>query len=226
MQRRCRRPLWLPIVISKSILIRLILAFLVPAISGSHSLPENKHDTVVASDDGHSLRGASISSNKVYLSSIRRVTYIEDALKITDSVNAPTRSEMDGFLFSGLGCKELFSNEEVVYVMDDWHLLQDKIRVSDLPEVVFEMKSDDNQIDAVFTDIISFKDLVLDLPQHIACGVLAQARSQYLHNPQENKNGNVHIIFTPISSDLWKAYRARSSDFKKINDMAHTTSFL
>ena len=56
--------------------------------------------------------------------------------------------------------------------MDDWHLLQDKIRVSDLPEVVF--KSDDNQIDVVF-NTISFKDLVLDLPQHIACGVLAQA---------------------------------------------------
>ena len=184
------RHLWLPIVISMSILIRLILAVLVPAISGSHSLPENKHDTVVASDDGHSLRGASISSNKVYLSSIRRVT---------DSVKAPTRSEMDGFLFSGLGCKELFSNEEVIYVMDDWHLLQDKIRVSDLPEVVF--KSDDNQIDVVFTTI-SFKDLVLDLPQHIACGVLAQARSQYLHNPQEEENGNVHIVFTP---DLWKA---------------------
>ena len=50
------RHLWLPIVISMSILIRLILAVLVPAISGSHSLPENKYDTVVASDDaGHSL---------------------------------------------------------------------------------------------------------------------------------------------------------------------------
>ena len=63
------RHLWLPIVISVSILIRLILAVLVPAISGSHLLPENKYDTVVASDDGHSLRGASISSNKVDLSS-------------------------------------------------------------------------------------------------------------------------------------------------------------
>ena len=62
------RHLWLPIVISVSILIRLILAVLVPAISGSRSLPEKKHDTVVASDDGHSLRGASISNNKVYLS--------------------------------------------------------------------------------------------------------------------------------------------------------------
>ena len=106
----------------------------------------------------------------------------------------PTLPEMDGFLFSGLGCKELFSNEEVIYVIDDWHLLQDKIRVSDLPEVVF--KSDDNQIDVVFTTI-SFKDLVLDLPQHIACGVLAQARSQYLQNSQENENGIVHIVFTP-----------------------------
>ena len=181
------RPLWLPIVISMSILIRLILAFFVPAISSSHSLPEKKHDTVVASGDGHSLRGASISSNKVYLSSIRRVT---------DSVKAPTRSEMDGILFSGLGCKELFSNEEeVVYVMDDWHLLQDKIRFSE--EVLLNMKSDDNQIDAVFADLISFKDLILDLPQHIACGVLAQARSQYLQNSQENENGIVHIVFTP-----------------------------
>ena len=193
------RHLWLPIVISMSILIRLIIAFFVPAIFGSHSLPEKKHDTVVASNDGHSLRGASISSNKVYLSSIRRVTHIEDALGGVENIKMLTLPEMDGFLFSGLGCKELFSNEEVIYVMDDWHLLQDKIRVSDLPEVVF--KSDDNQIDVVFTTI-SFKDLVLDLPQHIACGVLAQARSQYLHNPQEEENGNVHIVFTP---DLWKA---------------------
>ena len=189
-----------PIVISMSILIRLILAVLVPAISGSHSLPENKHDTVVASDDGHSLRGASIRSNKVDLSS--KKSDVEDA-----NLLHPTLPEMDGFLFSGLGCKELFSNEEVIYVMDDWHLLQDKIRVSDLPEVVF--KSDDNQIDVVFTTI-SFKDLVLDLPQHIACGVLAQARSQYLHNPQEEESGNVHIVFIgnlllDIKPDLWKA---------------------
>ena len=169
------RHLWLPIVISMSILIRLIIAFFVPAIFGSHSLPpEKKHGTVVASGDGHSLRGASISSNKVYLSSIRRATHIdiEDALGGVENIKLLTLPEMDGFLFSGLGCKELFSNEEVIYVMDDWHLLQDKIRVSDLPEVVF--KSDDNQIDVVFTTI-SFKDLVLDLPQHIACGVLAQA---------------------------------------------------
>ena len=194
------RHLWLPIVISMSILIRLIIAFFVPAIFGSHSLPEKKHDTVVASGDGHSLRGASISSNKVYLSSIRRVT---------DNVKAPTRSEMDGFLFSGLGCKELFSNEGVVNVMDDWHLLQDKIRFSE--EVLLNMKSDDNQIDAVFADLISFKDLILDLPQHIACGVLAQARSQYLQNPQENIFGIVHIVFTPdllfTPDSGWKAIR-------------------
>ena len=132
---------------------------------------------------------------------------VEDALGVEDfsKLFHPTLPEMDGSLFSGLGCKELFSNEEVIYVMDDWHLLQDKIRVSDLPEVVF--KSDDNQIDVVFTTI-SFKDLVLDLPQHIACGVLAQARSQY--NPQEEENGNVHIVlysqFVESKYDVITAY--------------------